>query len=58
MTRLKSKSKSLSVLLNEYDNIRDTSVSWRRKSSYRKPIKRSINKLIRRQLKNELSTEY
>ena len=39
------------VAKSEYTQIQDSRVSWRKKSSYRKPIKRRRNKLIRRALK-------
>lgn len=36
---------------NQYDVIRHDRVSWRKKSSYRKPIKRRMNKSLRRGIK-------
>lgn len=48
MRRVDSSAFKLSYLTGWYDSIRGSNTSHRRKSSYRKPIKRSINKLIRR----------
>ncbi len=48
MKRVETRATHLSVISSLYDEIRHSKTSWRRKSSYRKPIKRAINKLIRR----------
>ena len=42
------------VAKSEYAEIQGSRVSWRKKSSYRKPIKRRMNKLIRKALKPNL----
>ena len=46
----------VSEAVNRYENIRDSRVSWRKKSSYRKVIKNRVNKLIRRELKSQLKS--
>lgn len=48
MRKVERKAAHLSFVSSIYDEIRNSNTSWRRKSSYRKPIKRAINKLIRR----------
>lgn len=40
-------STKISIAVDIYDSIRDSAVAWRRKSSYKKPIKRRISKLSR-----------
>jgi hypothetical protein len=37
-----------------YNSIRTSTVSWRKKSSYKKKLKREISKKIRREGKKEL----
>jgi hypothetical protein len=48
MKKVDSKAFQLSYLTGWYDSVRVSKTSWRRKSSYRKPIKRAISKLVRR----------
>jgi hypothetical protein len=48
MKKVERKAAHLSYVSLVYDEIRNSNTSWRRKSSYRKPIKRAISKLIRR----------
>ena len=40
-----------------YNGIRGSRVSWRKKASYRKPIKRRVSKIRRRELKTLLNEQ-
>lgn len=47
MDRANSNSRKVVRANDDYNEIRHSVVSWRKKSSYKKPIKRRISKLAR-----------
>lgn len=51
MHKIETRARNLTMTLIAYDYIRNSHTSWRRKASYRKPIKRRISKLMRREQK-------
>lgn len=54
MHKIERRAESLATAVFVYDMVKNSSTSWRRKSSYRKPIKRRISKLLRREQKYAL----
>jgi len=54
MHKIETRAQQLSRATIDYLYAKDSKVSWRHKSSYRKPIKRRISKLLRREQKYAL----
>lgn len=54
MHKIETRAESLCWLIGAYDYARGSRVSWRKKSSYKKPMKRRISKLMRREQKRLL----
>lgn len=52
MDKQNPNSRNIVLIKDKYGWIQHSAVSWRRKSSYRKPIKRWASKMARRGSKN------